>query len=92
MKTFKSLRKNISEETEGISTFNEDTALLAGNAIGVDWTKYRFDQFVKGMNVELEHSDVTLGSPVLTAKIVLAHLKELPDYYDRLAKMEKSKK
>ena len=92
MKTFKTLRKNISEETCGISIFNVDTALIAGNSIGVDWTKYSLDQFVKGMNVELEHADVTLGSPMLTAKIVLAHLKELPDYYDRLAKMEKSAK
>ncbi|MCW4027234.1 MAG: hypothetical protein NWE76_07110, partial [Candidatus Bathyarchaeota archaeon] len=33
--------------------------------------------------------DVTHGDPILTGKIALAHLKELPDYYTRLAQMEK---
>lgn len=89
MKTYKSFKKNLSEETCGISVFNADTAMIAGNSIGVDWTKYSLEQFIKGMNVELEHADITRGSPILTAKIVLAHLKELPDYYDRLEKMEK---
>jgi Protein of unknown function (DUF5661) len=31
---------------------------------------------------------VTDDDPVMTAKIALAHLRELPDYYDRLAVME----
>jgi hypothetical protein len=31
---------------------------------------------------------VTNDDPVTTAKIALAHLKELPDYYERLAVME----
>jgi hypothetical protein len=33
-------------------------------------------------------TDVTGDDPLLTAKIALAHLKELPDYYTRLAEME----
>jgi hypothetical protein len=32
--------------------------------------------------------DVTDGSPLLTLRIVLVHLKEGPDYYDHLKKME----
>jgi hypothetical protein len=47
-----------------------------------------YKQFCAGMKVELEHKDITEGDPVLTAKIVLAHLKEKPDYYTRLKKVE----
>jgi hypothetical protein len=47
------------------------------------------------MNVELEHGtrfpdlDVTSDDPVLTVKIALAHLREFPDYYQRLEEMER---
>ena len=52
------------------------------------------DQLSRGMTVELEHgrrdplTDVTNDDPLLTAKIAIAHLREIPDYYDRLARME----
>ena len=48
------------------------------------------EQFRQGMEVELEHgitfpdANVTNNHPLLTGKIVLAHLKEMLDYYDRL--------
>jgi cold shock CspA family protein len=41
-----------------------------------------------GLEVELEHKDLTDGDPIMTAKIVVAHLNEIPDYYTRLKKME----
>ena len=50
--------------------------------------------FLSGLNVELEHgrkfktTDVTKNHPLLTGKIVLAHLKEFADYYKRLEVME----
>jgi hypothetical protein len=43
----------------------------------------------RGMNVECEHRDVTAGKTLPTAKIALAHLRERPDYYERLAVLEK---
>ena len=52
------------------------------------------EQLRRGMEVELEHglrdplTNVTHDDPVMTAKIALAHLREMPDYYDRLAVME----
>ncbi|MGH2380579.1 MAG: DUF5661 family protein [Candidatus Limnocylindria bacterium] len=52
------------------------------------------EQLRRGMTVELEHgrrdplTDVTGDDPLLTAKIAIAHLREIPDYYDRLARME----
>jgi hypothetical protein len=67
-----------------------------GSEIGIDWSTAPFDveQFRIGMEVEFEHgahdqqTNVTNDDPVVTAKIALAHLKELPDYYTRLNRME----
>jgi len=48
------------------------------------------DQFKSGLEVELEHgtryreANVTNNHPLLTGKIVIAHLKESMDYYLRL--------
>ena len=48
------------------------------------------DDFRQGLDVELEHglafedANVTNNHPILTGKIVLAHLKESMDYYRRL--------
>ncbi len=47
------------------------------------------------MDVELEHgshdpqTDVTGEDPILTGKIALAHMKEFPDYDERLGRMER---
>jgi hypothetical protein len=52
------------------------------------------EQFRQGLEVELEHgvtfpdANVTNNHPLLTGKIVLAHLKEMLDYYDRLKATE----
>jgi hypothetical protein len=52
------------------------------------------EQFRMGLDVELEHgahdaeTNVTGDDPIMTGKIAWAHLKELPDYYTRLAVME----
>jgi hypothetical protein len=48
------------------------------------------EDFKQGLEVELEHgiryddANVTNNHPILTGKIVLAHLKETMDYYKRL--------
>lgn len=76
--------------------FTTEQARLVGTEIGIDWATAPFDleQFRMGMEVELEHgardpqTDVTGSDPILTGKIALAHLKELPDYYTRLRVME----
>jgi len=44
----------------------------------------------RGIAVEREHDDVTHGDPELVKKIALAHLRERPDYYALLAKLEAS--
>ena len=79
-----------------MTDFGADEARRVGEAIGIDWALAPFDvdQFRIGMNIELEHglhdpvTNVTNDDPIVTGKIALAHLNELPDYYTRLARME----
>jgi hypothetical protein len=76
--------------------FSLDEAKLLGRILEVDWESSPFpaEEFRAGLDVELEHGrrfpdiDVTHDDPLVTAKITLAHLRELPDYYTRLARME----
>ena len=80
----------------GDPTFTTDVARSVGEQLGIDWASSPFDieQFRAGMDVELEHgtrateTDVTGDDALLTGKIALAHLREFPDYYTRLARME----
>ena len=71
-----------------------EEAKRVGDAIGVDWGRFDLELFRAGMDVEFEHgvrdpqTDVTGDDPILTGKVALAHMKEFPDYYARLAKME----
>ena len=79
--------------TETKRTTSED-ARRVGEVIGVDWSRFDLEQFRKGMDVEFEHgshdpqTDVTHDDPIVTGKIALAHMKEFPDYYERLERME----
>ena len=72
-----------------------EEARHVGDEIGVDWDRFKLEQFRIGMDVEYEHgahdpqTDVTGDDPILTGKIALAHMKEFPDYYERLERMEK---
>ena len=75
-------------------SFTIEQAKQIGDQIGIDWGKFDVEQFRKGLNVELEHgtvdlnTNVTNNDPIITGKIALAHLKESPDYYDRLTNIE----
>jgi hypothetical protein len=80
----------------GEQTFTANDARSIGEQLGIEWASSPFDveQFRAGMDIELEHgtrdpgTNVTGDDPLLTGKIALAHLRELPDYYIRLARME----
>ena len=67
-----------------------EEAREVGDQIGVDWGRFDLEQFRAGMDVEYEHgsrdpqTDVTGDDPIVTGKIALAHMKEFPDYYERL--------
>jgi hypothetical protein len=58
--------------------------------VNIEGMNIDLDDFCTGLEVELEHglrfkdANVTNNHPILTGKIVLAHLKESLDYYKRL--------
>jgi hypothetical protein len=71
-----------------------EEAQQVGASLGIDWKKIDLEQFRRGLEVELEHgardpeTNVTNDDLSLTGKIAWAHLKEFPDYYARLDKLE----
>jgi hypothetical protein len=75
-------------------TFSEEEAKDIGEQLNIKWDKFDVEQFRRGMDVELEHgtqdpeTNVTDDDSLTTGKIALAHLREFPDYYTRLDKME----
>ena len=76
-------------------TVEQAAAVAAELGIDFDVTPFTIEQFRAGMRVELEHgrrdpiTDVTHDDPIITGKIAWAHLREMPDYYERLDAMER---
>ena len=70
-----------------VSSEEASTILAEVNTMGMS---IPVEEFRRGLEVELEHgtrysdANVTNNHPVLTGKIVLAHMKETLDYYRRL--------
>ena len=83
-----------SEITEPIISQDEAATIL--KIVNTKSMKIPLEDFRKGLEVELEHgtrfddANITNNHPVLTGKIVIAHLKETMDYYQRIdvAEME----
>ena len=67
-----------------------DEARLIQELVGNEAAEIPVADFKLGLEIELEHgiqfpdANVTNNHPILTGKIVLAHLKEMLDYYLRL--------
>lgn len=80
--------------------FTAKQAQAIAQTLDIWWDNVRFTpmQFRNGMNAELKlgngHAlmDATDGNALLTGKIALTHLLELPDYYVRLAKKKREAK
>jgi hypothetical protein len=70
-------------------------AIAALIGLDIKGAAFDVDMFRRGLDVELEHgrrdpqTNVTDDDPLITGKIAWAHLKELPDYYDRLEILER---
>ena len=83
-----------SEITDPVVTQEEAATILT--IVNTKSMDIPLEDFRKGLEVELEHgtrfddANVTNNHPVLTGKIVIAHLKETMDYYQRIdvAEME----
>ncbi|MDO8569966.1 MAG: DUF5661 family protein [Candidatus Daviesbacteria bacterium] len=77
------------------TSFTIEEAKQIGDKLNITWEKWDVEQFRMGLDVELEHgtispsTSVTDDDPIKTGKIALAHLNEFPDYYTRLARLEK---
>lgn len=75
-------------------TVSADEARAILKEIGGEALDVALEDFREGLQIELEHgtrfpdANVTNNHPVLTGKIVLAHLKESLLYYKRLAVAE----
>ena len=69
--------------------FNLNDAYYAALVLGVSFDKYTIEEFLSGINIELEHgtinkkTNVTNDNLITTAKIALAHLNEFPNYYNK---------
>ena len=69
---------------------SEDEASIILKIVNTQGMNIPLQAFRSGLEVELEHgtrfedANVTNNHPILTGKIVLAHLKETMDYYERI--------
>lgn len=69
--------------------FKLNDAIYAASALGVTFDKFTAEEFLIGINIELEHglvnpkTNVTNDDLITTAKIALAHLNEFPNYYNK---------
>lgn len=85
-----------SEDLEAVSAikalepFADAKLKQVAELLSIDLNKYPFEEFKIGMKEELEHTDITGGDPLLTGKIVFAHLKEDKNYYTKLERVMKA--
>lgn len=69
--------------------YNMIDALYAASMLNVKFDKFTKEEFLDGINIELEHgfvnpsTNVTNNDLLTTAKIALAHLNEFPNYYNK---------
>ena len=69
--------------------FNINDAYYIADKLGITFDKFTPYELLEGMNIELEHgtisqkTNVTEDDIIKTTKIALAHLNELPNYYNK---------
>lgn len=69
--------------------YNLKDAAYAANVLNINFDKFTLEEFLEGINIELEHgninpnTNVTDNDLITTAKIALAHLNEFPNYYNK---------
>ena len=69
--------------------FTDNDILRIARYLNIDFTNFPFEDFKRGINIELEHgteninTNVTNNDLLKTAKIALAHLNEYPNYYNK---------
>ena len=69
--------------------YDLNDALYASLILNIDFSKFSIEEFLDGINIEMEHgkvnekTNVTNDDLIETAKIALAHLNEFPNYYNK---------
>ena len=69
--------------------FDNNQILRTARYLNVDFTKFPFEDFKRGIIIELEHgsinplTNITNNDLIKSAKIALAHLNEYPNYYNK---------
>jgi len=69
--------------------FNMNDVVTAARLLNIKFDKFTKEDFLDGINIELEHgmsnmnTNVTNDNLILTSKIALAHLEEFPNYYNK---------
>lgn len=77
---------NMLGEAQGVRV---DEVKNIGNSMGIDWNTITLDELYTGVKEEMEEHNDVIGSDVTKGvMIAYAHLKNIPDYYTRLARME----
>ena len=70
--------------------YNLQDVLYAAKVLEIKFDKFSPEEFLDGINIELEHgfispkTNVTNDNLIVTAKIALAHLNEIPNYYNKV--------
>lgn len=63
--------------------------LTVAKILNIDFSKFSLEDFITGINIEMEHglvnpiTNVTNNDLLMTAKIALAHLDEYSNYYNK---------
>ena len=69
--------------------FTDNDILRVARYLNIDFSKFPYEDFKRGINIEFEHgleninTNVTNNDLLKTAKIALAHLNEYPNYYNK---------
>jgi hypothetical protein len=73
---------------------SSDEAKRVGESLHIDWEQVDLEEFRQGLMGKHKTEPVdpetglTYDGVLLSGKIVLAHMKEFPDYFTRLAKLK----
>jgi hypothetical protein len=71
-----------------------DEAKCVGESLHIDWEQVDLEEFRQGLMGNHKEGAIdpetglTYDSVLLTAKVVLTHMQEFPDYFTRLAKLK----
>ena len=69
--------------------YSMDDVNYVASLFKIKFDKFTKEEFLDGLNIEIEHglinpeTNITSDHVILTAKIVLAHLNEYPNYYNK---------